>query len=235
MKKERMKDEMLNQDEMTEEKDKKKKLLALLLALLLFLAGGAMTYSLFGRCSLNQSNQPNKQVDKNINIGDIVGMTQEEMQEAMNARVKYNMVNINMNTSITISGKTIANLDLNNNSNKYDGYKYSADGQKDNLAVSCTDGEEKTCIKYDGTVVKVNDFEEFALTKSLAVTLTVEGAEEPLFESGLVPYGSYLKIGTCNYQLPKGEHKANAVISSYDENGNYLGQSIVKVTLYQVD
>lgn len=208
---------------------KKRNLLLLVLPVLVILCGFLYVWS--------NMNTPKEDlgIDSNIDIGDIEGLSEDEIQRMLNEKVAFNYININMNTNITVFGKSITNLNLNNNSNKYDGFRYDKD-KNSSLAVSCTDeNNKKTCISYDGTKFEVDSFEKVTLKKSLKVDITLDGQTDPIFSSGLIPYGSYLKVGELNEPLDKGVHKATATISAYDENNVFLGKSNVIINLYSVD
>lgn len=210
---------------------KKNNFLLLILLLLVFLCGFLYFWS-------NKNTDIPKEdlkIDSNIDIGDIEGLSEEEIQKMLNEKVAFNYININMNTNITVFEKSITNLNLNNNGNKYDGFKYYKD-KNSSLAVSCTDeNNKKICINYGGEKFEVDSFEKVTLKKSLKVDIILEGETDPIFSSGLIPYGSYLKVGELNKLLDKGIHKATATISAYDENNTFLGKSNVVINLYSVD
>lgn len=214
-------------------KEKQTNKIKLLTVIFLLFCAGILTFILLNKPT---DTEDVLKIDDNINIGDISGLTEEEMQDALNSKVAYNMLNVQINTSIVVSEDTIQNLNLVNNANKYEGYKYSTSKKTDLLAVSCEETEEgKYCTKYNGESVKVKTFNKVSLTKSLRVQIYLDGEESPIFESGLVPYGSYLKTGNMSRKLQKGVYEATAVVSSYDDNNTYLGKSNVKIQLYSVD
>lgn len=108
----------------TKKNKDKKKLLIIILLLLLLLLGSFFVIFKFYTDECEDCNKLG--IDDNINIGDISGLSEEEIQEMLDSKVAYNYVNINMNTSISVgNGDEILNLNLNNSGNKYDGFKYN--------------------------------------------------------------------------------------------------------------
>lgn len=213
---------------------KQRKYLLVLLFLLVSILASLVVYA-----AMNRSNDENKPlgIDTNINIGDIEGLSEEEIQDNLNAMVEYNKVNINMNTSITVHDKVIQNMNLKNDANRYEGYRYDTKDNKGLLAISCTtkDNSIKSCMTMSNKEVEVEKYEKVILEKSLQIKIVLDGEETPIYESGLVPYGSYLKTGTFNRDLKLGQYAATAQIFSYDEKNELLGQSNVRIDLYVVD
>ena len=70
---------------------------------------------------------------------------------------------------------------------------------------------------------------------SLMVTLYLDGDEEPLVTSGLIPPGQMLSSVSLVHVLAEGEYTATLVDTPADDQGNVYGSLSAKVTIHVAD
>ena len=70
---------------------------------------------------------------------------------------------------------------------------------------------------------------------NLMVMLYLEGEEEPLAASGLIPPGQMLSSVTLTHVLAAGDYTATLINTPADDQGNVYGSLSAKVTIHVVD
>lgn len=72
--------------------------------------------------------------------------------------------------------------------------------------------------------------------KGLQITITIDGEEEPIYESGVVPSNKHIKEATLNRELPVGEYPAIGTVTTVDtETMQAKGKTNFEMKLYSVN
>lgn len=72
-------------------------------------------------------------------------------------------------------------------------------------------------------------------TKGLQITIVIDGEDQPIYESGVVPSNKHIKEAKLNRELPEGEYDAIGTVTTVDtETMQAKGKTNFEMKLYSV-